>query len=78
MHFPEYRIDTLEQTDALLQMAEPAGIYSAIPPDENLNSADCNPSVSNAYPETVRRSKESEGMLGPDYEGKFGPKPFDG
>ena len=56
MNFPEYQADRLEQTDALLQLAEKAGVYYTIHLDENLNVADFNPLVSNAYLETVRRS----------------------
>ena len=56
MNFPEYQVDRLEQTDALLSIAEEAGIYFTIHLDENLNVADFNPLVSGAYLETVRRT----------------------
>ena len=55
MNFPEYQVDGLEQTDRLLQAAEEAGIYYTIHLDENLNIADFNPLVTQAYLETVRR-----------------------
>ena len=56
MNFPEYQLDRLEQTDELLRAAEEAGIYYTIHLDENLNIADFNPLVAEAYLETVRRS----------------------
>ena len=56
MNFPEYQTERLEQTDALLRIAERAGIYYTIHLDENLNVADFNPLISAAYLETVRRT----------------------
>ena len=56
MNFPEYQIHRLEDTDALLKQAESAGVYYTIHLDENLNIADFNHLVSNAYLETVRRT----------------------
>ena len=56
MNCPEYRVDCLEQTAPLLRAAEQAGIYYTIHLDENLNIADFNPLVSEAYLETVRRT----------------------
>lgn len=56
MNFPEYQIDKLEQTDYLTSQAQTAGIYYTIHLDENLNIADFNSLVSNAYLETVRRT----------------------
>ena len=58
MNFPEYQVDRLEQTDHLIWIAEQAGIYYTIHLDENLNIADFNRLVSDAYLETVRRSIE--------------------
>lgn len=58
MNFPEYQTDRLEQTDLLLRAAEQAGIYYTIHLDENLNIADFNRLVSDAYLETVRRTVE--------------------
>ena len=58
MNFPEYQVDLLEETDRLIEFADKAGIYYTIHLDENLNIADFNRLVSNAYLETVRRSIE--------------------
>lgn len=58
MNFPEYQIDKLEQTEALIRTAEKAQIYYTIHLDENLNIADFNKLVSDAYLETVRRTIE--------------------
>ena len=58
MNFPEYQIDSLEQTDAFVQAADAAGIYYTIHLDENLNIADFNPLVREAYLETTRRAIE--------------------
>lgn len=56
MNFPEYQVDLLEETDRLIEFADKAGIYYTIHLDENLNIADFNRLVSDAYLETVRRS----------------------
>jgi len=56
MNFPEYQVDRLEQTEKLIARAEQAGIYYTIHLDENLNIADFNHLVSDAYLETVRRT----------------------
>ncbi len=56
MNFPEYQVDKLEQIDRLTEAAGAAGIYYTIHLDENLNIADFNPLVSDAYLETVRRT----------------------
>ncbi len=58
MNFPEYQVDRLEQIDHLTNAAEKNGIYYTIHLDENLNIADFNRLVSDAYLETVRRSIE--------------------
>lgn len=58
MNFPEYQADVLEQTDLFTGPAEKAGIYYTIHLDENLNIADFNQLVTDAYLETVRRSIE--------------------
>ncbi len=58
MNFPEYQTERLEQTDELIRLAEEAGIYYTIHLDENLNIADFNCLVADAYLETVRRSIE--------------------
>ena len=56
MNFPEYQVDLLEESDRLIEFADKAGIYYTIHLDENLNIADFNRLVSDAYLETVRRS----------------------
>ena len=56
MNFPEYQVEQLEQTDDLMSLAEKAGVYYTIHLDENLNIADFNRLVSEAYLETVRRT----------------------
>ena len=56
MNFPEYQIDVLEQTGPLLDEADAAGIYYTVHLDENLNIADFNRLVTDAYLETVRRT----------------------
>ncbi|MBE5863411.1 MAG: sugar phosphate isomerase/epimerase [Lachnospiraceae bacterium] len=58
MNFPEYQVDRLEQVDAFIEPAEKARIYYTIHLDENLNIADFNPLVTDAYLETVRRTIE--------------------
>lgn len=58
MNFPEYQIDKLEDTERLYKEAKEAGIYYTIHLDENLNIADFNPIVREAYLETVRRTIE--------------------
>lgn len=58
MNFPEYQADRLEQTGKLLDAADAAGIYYTIHLDENLNIADFNRLVTDAYLETVRRTVE--------------------
>ena len=58
MNFPEYQVQCLEQTEYLSELAKEAGIYYTIHLDENLNIADFNSLVSDAYLETVRRSIE--------------------
>ena len=63
MNFPEYQIDRLEEIDYLEQKAETAGIYYTIHLDENLNVADFNPLVREAYLETVRRTIEVAKLL---------------
>lgn len=56
MNFPEYQIDKLEEIDNFFTPADNAGIYYTIHLDENLNIADFNTLVSNAYLETVKRT----------------------
>jgi sugar phosphate isomerase/epimerase len=56
MNFPEYQTDRLAQTEELTQIAEWHCLYYTIHLDENLNIADFNPLVTQAYLETVRRT----------------------
>ena len=56
MNFPEYQLPSLEDADALVRAAEAHGVYYTIHLDENLDIADFNPLVANAYLETVRRA----------------------
>ena len=56
MNFPEYQVDGLGQTDELTRIADRYRLYYTIHLDENLNIADFNPLVTEAYLETVRRT----------------------
>ena len=56
MNFPEYQIDKLENADYFINAARNKGLYYTIHLDENLNIADFNPLVAEAYLETVRRT----------------------
>ena len=56
MNFPEYQIDSIERTEDFINAADKAGIYYTIHLDENLNIADFNPLVREAYLETARRT----------------------
>ncbi|MBQ3663180.1 MAG: sugar phosphate isomerase/epimerase [Clostridia bacterium] len=56
MNFPEYQVECLENTDGLIRLAEEAGVYYTVHLDENLNIADFNRLVTDAYLETVRRA----------------------
>ena len=58
MNFPEYQIDKIEDVDWFYKKADEAGIYYTIHLDENMNIADFNPLVKEAYLETVRRTIE--------------------
>lgn len=58
MNFPEYQIDKLEDVSLFYQAADNHEIYYTIHLDENLNIADFNPLVRDAYLETVRRTIE--------------------
>ena len=63
MNFPEYQTERLEETDRLLRVADRYGIYYTIHLDENLNIADFNHLVTDAYLETVRRTITAAGRL---------------
>ena len=56
MNFPEYQADRLEQTEELIRIGNQHGLYYTIHLDENLNIADFNPLVAQAWLETVRRT----------------------
>ena len=56
MNFPEYQVDGLGQTDELIRIGDRYRLYYTIHLDENLNIADFNPLVTEAYLETVRRT----------------------
>ena len=56
MNFPEYQTDSLTQTEKLIRIAERHHLYYTIHLDENLNIADFNPLVTQAYLETVKRT----------------------
>lgn len=58
MNFPEYQLHKLEHTDQFFRAADKAGLYYTIHLDENLNVADFNLLVANAYLETVKRTIE--------------------
>lgn len=59
MNFHEYQTDRLENTKSLIRLAEDAGIYYTIHLDENLNIADFNKLVSEAYLITVHKTIDS-------------------
>ena len=56
MNFPEYQLEHLEKKALLIDSAEKGGVYYTIHLDENLDIADFNPLVTDAYLETVRRA----------------------
>lgn len=58
MNFPEYQMHKLEHTDEFYRAADEAGLYYTIHLDENLNIADFNLLVANAYLETAKRTIE--------------------
>ena len=58
MNFPEYQIDKLEYIDYFLNVAKEMQVYYTIHLDENMNVADFNPLVREAYLETARRTIE--------------------
>ena len=58
MNFPEYQLHKLEQTDKFYRAADESGLYYTIHLDENLNVADFNMLIADAYLETVKRTIE--------------------
>lgn len=71
MNFPEYQIDKLENIDWFYKKADESGIYYTIHLDENMNIADFNPLVRDAYLVTVRRTIEVAKHLA-SLEDKYG------
>ncbi len=55
MNLPEYQTDALQKID-LSSVADSNGIYFTLHLDENLNVADFNSAVAQAYTDTVKRS----------------------
>lgn len=64
MNLPDYRIEKLEQTELYGELAKQHGIYFTIHLDENLNIADFNNAVSDAYVDTVKRAIAVSKKLG--------------
>lgn len=56
MNFPQYRIESLEDTDTLLAIAKKYQLFYMIHLDENLNVCDFNQAVTKAYLDTVKRT----------------------
>ena len=56
MNLPEYQIEKLENVECLNQIARDNNIYFTIHLDENLNIADFNRCVADAYMQTVKRT----------------------
>ncbi len=73
MNFPEYQPEQLERTDELIRIGEKAGIYYTIHLDENLDIANFNHLVSEAWLETVRRTIKAAKDLLP-LRDRFGDK----
>lgn len=59
MNFPEYQIDKIEEVEWFYKRADEAGIFYTLHLDKNLNIAEFNPFVREAYLETVRRTIEA-------------------
>ena len=57
MNLPQYQADTMD-AEHMRAVAEKYGIFYTIHLDENMNMADFNPLVTQAYRETVRRTIE--------------------
>ena len=64
MNLPQYQIECLENIEYLKRIADDAGIYFTIHLDENLNVADFNAAVAEAYVKTVVRTIEVAKKLG--------------
>lgn len=63
MNLPEYQAENLENTGYFKKLSEKAGIYFTIHLDENLNIADFNESVADAYMKTVARTIKAAKLL---------------
>lgn len=63
MNLPGYQVNCLGNTRYFKELAENTGIYFTIHLDENLNIADFNQAVSNAYMETVKQTIEAAKLL---------------
>lgn len=59
MNLPEYQIDKIKDVEWFYKKADEAGIYYTLHLDENLNIAEFNPLVREAYLETVRKTIET-------------------
>lgn len=64
LNLPEYQVDVLEKDDELHRYCADAPVYFTIHLDENLNIADFNNAVSNAYLDTVKRTVDVAAALG--------------
>ncbi len=63
MNLPGYQAENLENTYYFRKLAETAGIYFTIHLDENLNIADFNKRIADAYMETVVRTIKAAKLL---------------
>lgn len=63
MNLPEYQIEKLENVEYLNQIARDNNIYFTIHLDENLNIADFNGCVADAYMQTVNRTIKAAKLL---------------
>lgn len=64
MNLPQFGLEKLRQTQALLEVKEKYGIYFTVHLDENLNVWDFNPAVASAYLDTVLGTVEVAGRIG--------------
>lgn len=63
MNLPEYQMEFLERANRFLHVADEAGVYYTLHLDENLNFADFNRLISDAYLETVHRTIHAANRL---------------
>ena len=64
MNLPQYQIPELEDVNHYLRLQKQYGVFFTIHLDENLNIADFNELVANAYSQTVRRTIRVGKILG--------------